>query len=287
MSDPARCLRALLRRDLASFVQKVFYTVAPARPYDHNWHIDAIAWHLEQCLRGDIKRLIITVPPRHLKSICASVAFPAWAFGHDPSLRIIAASYSTELARKHALDCRVVMESSWYRQVFPRTRLHADKNTELEFMTTARGFRLATSVGGTLTGRGGNLIIIDDPMKPSEAMSDLKRVAVKQWYDGTLYSRLDNKSEDTIVLIMQRLHVDDLVGHVLEQEPWVHINLPAIAEAPQRFQIGPDRFIERRLGEPLHSEPSHARPWSTSRRRWGPITSPPNISDAPSRPAAP
>ncbi len=254
MSDPARCLRALLRRDLTSFVQKAFYTVAPARPYNHNWHIDTIAWHLERCLRGDIKRLIITVPPRHLKSICASVAFPAWAFGSDPSLRIIAASYSTELARKHALDCRAVMESSWYRQVFPRTRLHPDKNTELEFMTTARGFRLATSVGGTLTGRGGNLIIIDDPMKPSEAMSDLKRAAVKQWYDGTLYSRLDNKSEDTIVLIMQRLHVDDLVGHVLEQEPWDHVSLPAFAEAAQRLQIGPDRFIERRFGEPLHSE---------------------------------
>jgi hypothetical protein len=111
MMDRAGLLRALLRRDLTSFVVKCFHTVAPAHDYLHNWHIDAIAWHLEQCLRGEITRLIITLPPRHLKSICASVAFPAWALGQDPARRIIAASYSAELARKHALDCRAVMES--------------------------------------------------------------------------------------------------------------------------------------------------------------------------------
>ncbi len=144
------------------------------------------------------------------------------------------------------------MESSWYRKCFPRTRVHPDKNTELEFMTTAKGFRLATSVGGTLTGRGGNLILIDDPMKPADAMSKVKREAVNQWYDGTLYSRLDNKGEDRIVLIMQRLHLDDLAGHVLEQEPWVRLDLPAIAETPQRVQCGDDRFVERQVGELLH-----------------------------------
>ncbi len=254
MTDDARLLSAFLRRNLSRFIHKCFHTVAPGRRYRRNWHIDVIAWHLQECLTGNIKRLIITLPPRHLKSICASVAFPAWALGHDPSLRIIAASYSTELARRHALDCRSVMEAGWYRSIFSRTRIHPDKNTELEFMTTTRGFRLTTSVGGTLTGRGGNLIIIDDPMKPSEAMSDVKREAVQHWFDGTLYSRLDDKSEDVIVLIMQRLHVDDLVGHVLEQEPWTHINIPAVAEAPQRFQIGLDRFVERRPGDLLHPE---------------------------------
>ncbi len=254
MNDHATLVRALLRQNLVSFIQKVFYTVSPCRSYHNNWHINAMAWHLEECLRGHIKRLIITVPPRHLKSICASVAFPAWALGHDPSLRIIAASYSAELAGRHALDCRAVMESNWYRRVFPKTRIHPDKNTELEFMTTSRGFRLATSVGGTLTGRGGNLILVDDPMKPAEAMSDVKRETVRQWFDGTLYPRLDNKAEDKIILIMQRLHVDDLVGHVLEQEPWVHVNLPAIAETQQRVQIGPNQFIERALGDLLHPE---------------------------------
>jgi predicted phage terminase large subunit-like protein len=249
-----RDLEIVLRHDLVSFIQRSFQTVAPAQVYRHNWHIEAIAWHLERCLAGDIKRLIITVPPRHLKSICASVAVPAWALGRDPALRIIAASYSAGLARKHAVDCRAVMEADWYHRTFPRTHIHPDKNTELEVMTTHQGFRLATSVGGTLTGRGGNLILIDDPMKPEEAMSESSREAAKRWYDGTLYSRLDDKAEDSIVIIMQRLHVDDLVGHVLEQEPWVHLDLPAIAEAPQRVQVGPGRYIHRAPGDLLHAE---------------------------------
>ena len=135
-----------------------------------------------------------------------------------------------------------VIESAWYKQLFPRTRIDLRKNTEAEFETTARGFRLGTSVGGTLTGRGGNLITIDDPMKPAEAMSETKRANVSDWYDTTLSSRLDHKTEDAIVLIMQRLHVDDLVGHVLEKGPsWTHLNLPAIADSPQEIELGNGR----------------------------------------------
>ena len=249
-----RTLRAVLRQDLVSFIQKVFSTVSPNDRYLHNWHIDANAWRLQQCLEGPNKRLIITLPPRSLKSICASVAFPAWVLGHDPSKRIICVSYSTELARKHALDCRAVMESPWYKAIFPKTRLHPDKNTELEVMTTARGFRMATSVGGTLTGRGGNFIVLDDPMNPADAMSDVRRETVKQWYDGTLYSRLDNKAEDAIIVVTQRLHVDDLVAHLLEKEEWVHLNIPAKAECDQVYEIGPGQVYERRAGEVLHPE---------------------------------
>ncbi len=247
-----RELAAILRQDLASFTAKSFGTVDPNTAYQDNWHVRAISWHLEQCLDGAIKRLIITLPPRNLKSICASVAFPAWALGHKPGLRFICVSYSGDLVRKHALDCRAVMESPWYREIFPGTRLHPEKNTEGEFMTTKRGSRLSTSVGGTLTGRGGNFIIIDDPMKPSEAMSETRREAVKQFYDGTLYSRLDNKADDVIVLIMQRLHVDDLVGHVLETEGWVHLNIPAIAEHDEVYELGPGRLYTRRTGEVIH-----------------------------------
>jgi predicted phage terminase large subunit-like protein len=147
------------------------------------------------------------------------------------------------------------MESPWYRHAFPGTRLDREKNAELEFMTTARGYRLGTSVGGTLTGRGGNFVVIDDPMKPNEAMSDVKRESVKEWFDRTLYSRLDNKTEDVIILIMQRLHVDDLVGHVLaKSDDWIHLELPAIAEMPQRVAIGEGEFHERAIGDPLHPE---------------------------------
>src|SRR5438093_7269716 len=119
-----------------------------------NRHIEAIAFALMRVLRGEIKRLIITVPPRSLKSICASVAFPAFVLGHDPTRRIICVSYAEALARKHANDCRALMRSTLYHRLFRNTRISNAKDTELEFATTRGGNRLATSIGGTLTGRG-------------------------------------------------------------------------------------------------------------------------------------
>jgi predicted phage terminase large subunit-like protein len=247
-------LDALLREDLRSFIQKGFYTIAAGQTFLPNWHLDVIAWHLTEVYRGKIKRLIITLPPRHLKSICASSAFPAWVLGHDPTSRIVSVSHSADLAAKHARDCRLVMMSPWYRRIFPKTRLDPKKNTETEFATTRRGYRYSTSIGGPLTGRGGNLIIVDDPHKAEEPRSDPKREAVTEFYDTTLYSRLDNKAQDRIIVIMQRLHTDDLVGHILGQEEWVHVNIPAIAENRQSYQCGPNEFIVREPGELLHPE---------------------------------
>lgn len=256
MTAPNReVLQAILRQDLTAFTQRCFQTVVPGQTYLSNWHIEAITYQLERCRRREIRRLIITLPPRNLKSICASVAFPAFALGHDPSLRIVCASYSQELAAKHARDFRTVLESPWYQQLFPGTEIDQRKNTEGEIQTTAQGYRLSTSVGGTLTGRGGNLILIDDPMKPAERMSEVKRAAVAEWYDSTLTSRLDCKTEDAIVLIMQRLHVDDLVGHLLEKdEPWVHLNLPAIAEDDEKIPLGNGRLHRRKVGALLHPD---------------------------------
>ncbi len=174
--------------------------------------------------------------------------------GHDPTSRIICASYSGDLAGKLANDCRAVMKAPWYKEVFPGTRLHPDKDTELMVMTTAQGFRKATSVGGSLTGWGGNFAIIDDAMNPMDAMSDVRRETDKQWYGGTLYSRLDSKAEDVIIVVMQRLHVDDLVAHLLEKEEWVHLNIPAIAECDEIYEIGPGLVYERPAGEVLHPE---------------------------------
>ncbi len=248
-------IHAILRNDLAAFTQRCFQTVVPGQQFLDNWHVQAVTHVLDRVMRGEIRRLIITIPPRNLKSICASVAFPAFVLGHDPSRRIVCASYSQDLAAKLARDCRSILESVWYKQLFPRTRIDPRKNTETEFDTTARGHRFSTSVGGTLTGRGGNLIIIDDPMKPSDAASETKRASVAEWYDSTLSSRLDSKTEDAIVLIMQRLHVDDLVGHVLEKDSsWVHLDLPAIAEVPQEIGIGSDAVYRREVGEILHAE---------------------------------
>ena len=262
-------LRAVLRQDLSSFIQKAFHTVAGGIAYHHNWHIDALAHHLTLVLDGRIKRLIITMPPRHLKSIAASVAFPAWALGHDPALRILCISYAQELSLKHALDCRAVMEAAWYQEIFPLTRIHPERNTQLEVMTTKRGFRLATSVGGTLTGRGGNIIILDDPHKPEEVLSDTRREAVKNWVGSTLYSRLDDKAEDAIILIQQRLHEDDLAGHFLGQGGWTHLNLPAIAEERQEIAIGDGREHVRVPGDVLHAGRELAETIEAIRRSMG------------------
>ncbi len=245
-------LKGILRQDLSSFIQKTFQTVSPGDVYRHGWHIDAIAWALQQCLEGKIRRLIITLPPRSLKSIAVSVAFPAYVLGRDPRQKIVCVSYSQELADKHARDCRAVIGAPWYRGIFPRTRIDREKNTQAEFMTTWRGFRLATSVSGTLVGRGGNIHILDDVLKPDEAQSEVLRTRVIEWYRSTLATRPDDKTRDVIIVIQQRVHEEDLVGVLLEQEGWTHLNLPAIAEEPQVIPLGPQLVHLRQEGDVLH-----------------------------------
>jgi len=245
---------ALLRLDFCSFIQRCFYQLNPSTPFLPNKHIELIAAKLEACRKGQIRRLIINLPPRNLKSLCASIALPAWCLGHDPTAQILCVSYAQELSDKLARDCRSILGTGWYRKLFP-TRLSPQKQSVQEFVTTAQGFRLATSVGGVLTGRGADLIIIDDPLKPDEALSDVQRRSANEWYDNTLYSRLNDKNAGCIIIIMQRLHEDDLVGHVLSQEPWEVISLPAIAECDEvhvfETPFGARRFA-RKAGQALH-----------------------------------
>jgi len=148
---------------------------------------------------------MICVPPRHLKSHLGSVSFPAWCLGHDPSAQILCVSYAQDLADKLSRDCRRIVTSDWYQKLF-RTRLSPQRQAVPEFETTAQGSRIATSVGGVLTGRGADIIVIDDPLKPEEALSQAQREAANEWYDHTLYSRLNDKLSGAIVLIMHRLH---------------------------------------------------------------------------------
>lgn len=248
---------ALLRQDLYAFIERCFYELNPTATFKHNWHIEVIASALEACRRGEQTRLIVNEPPRSLKSHCTSVAFVAFLLGHDPSAKIICASYGQDLAHKHALDCRTILNSAWYRDLFPNTRLSSQRHALQELVTTKQGFRLSTSVGGVLTGRGADYILIDDPLKPDEALSDTRRKAVNEWFDHTLYSRLNDKRNGRILLIMQRLHEDDLVGHVLAMEPWKAIRFPAIAEEDEVHIIqtpyGTRRFA-RRAGEALQPD---------------------------------
>lgn len=246
-------LEAILRNDYLSFTRKVFHTLCPGQTFVPDWYLTAIAYQLERVRRGEVRRLVINLPPRSLKSIMVSVAFPAFLLGHDPTRRIICASYSSDLAGKLSNDFRAVLNSAWYRSLFPATRI-GRKDSESEVALTRRGFRLATSVGGTLTGRGGDILIIDDPLKPLDAVSESKRNAVNDWFANTLLSRLDSKIEGAIIIVMQRVHMDDLTGFLLRQsDEWEVLALPAIAEGEEEIPIGPGRFHRRRLGEVLSS----------------------------------
>ncbi len=265
---PQKALAAAIRSDLYSFVQAAFPIVAGQEKLLCNWHIEAMTYALERVLSGELKRLIITVPPRSLKSICASIALPAFALGHDPRRKFICVSYAQGLAEKLSNDCRALMQSSLYRKVF-QTRISQAKDSQQEFVTTAGGYRLATSVGGTLTGRGGNFIILDDPLKPQDAYSELARNNLRQWYSNTLLSQLDNKAEDAIVVVMQRLHVDDFVAYLLEQRGWTHLSLPAIAETEQHIQLGPRRQYVRKPGDLLHAAREPAPVLDQFRRSMG------------------
>ena len=248
---------SILRNDFVAFVEQSFHELNPETEYSPNWHIELIAAALEECRMGKLTRLIINVPPRSLKSHMASIAFVAWLLGQNPASSIICASYAQDLADKLAGDCRSLMLSQSYQDIFPATRLAMRRQAVHDFMTTEKGTRLATSVGGVLTGRGADFIIIDDPLKPDEALSEVQRRNVNDWYDHTLISRLNDKRTGCIILIMQRLHEDDLVGHVLQQDDWRVLKFPAIAEENETHVLqtshGTKRF-SRNVGEALHPE---------------------------------
>jgi predicted phage terminase large subunit-like protein len=256
MPSPSIALvNAACRTDFVSFVRKVFHVLNPSARFYMNWHICRIAHHLEQVRLGNIKRLIITVPPRSLKSIMSAVAFPAYILGHDPTKRLIVVSYGADLAIKHGNDFRAVVNSAEYRAIFPAMRISAMKNTQTEVVTTRNGFRLAMSVDGALTGRGGDIIIIDDPIAALAALSPKSRDHVRDWYFNTLLSRLDDKQNGAIVLVMQRLHEDDLAGILLRaSDEWTVESLPAIAEEDAWIPIGNGQIHYRRAGDVLHAE---------------------------------
>lgn len=225
-----RIIHSLLRRDFAAFIEKTFSTLNPHTKFLPNWHIDFIARDLCEVNEGRIKRLIINIPPRHLKSICVNVAWPAWLLGNAPTKRIISASFNHNLASKHSQDCRFIMQSEWFQRIFPTCQFAHDQNTKDKFVTTQRGFRFATSVFGAVTGEGGDILIIDDPMSPEMAHNVGERKKVIDWFDQTFSTRLDDKKHGAIVLVMQRLHEDDLSGVLLKRGGWDLLSLPVMNE---------------------------------------------------------
>lgn len=264
--------RAAMRQDFHAFIERTYYQVNPGAVFKPNWHLELLAAKLDACRRGELRRLIVLVPPRSLKSISASVALPAFWLGHDPTAQLLCVSYAQDLADKHARDFRSVMQSDWYRKLF-RTRLYSERPALAEMGTSQGGFRISTSVGGVITGRGGDVIIIDDPLKPEQAHSDAERRRANEWYHNTLLSRLNDKQNGVIIIVMQRLHEDDLVGHVLEGDgSWDMLSLPAIAQEDEQHQIWTPygaRTYVRHEGEALHPEREPLEQLAVLRRQMG------------------
>lgn len=254
MITSQRLIQAILRKSFSCFTIKSFSTVSPGSKFLDNWHLDIINHKLEQVQNGKITRLIINIPPRYLKSISVSVAWTAWLLGQNPSIKIMAASYSQALSDKHSQDCRLILNSQWYQDLFPWTKIAKGENKKSKFVTTERGFRFSTSTGGTATGEGGDILIVDDPQNPNKINSKKYRDSTIDWFEQTFISRLNNKKKGGIVIIMQRLHEDDLCGYLLKNKAkhWDHLKIPAIYEEETIFSEPYKLIIDP--GAVLHEE---------------------------------
>jgi predicted phage terminase large subunit-like protein len=241
---------AAMRLDFALFLRFAFRELGGQSAYKHNWHIDAIIHQLDRIRDGDNRHLIVTMPPRHLKSRTVSVAWIAWMMGHHPSLSFLCISYGQELAEDHASDCLKLMQSSWYRRVFPSLVL--TRRAVADIRTSAGGRRMATSIDGKTTGFGADVIVIDDPMKTQDTMSQPAREKVTRWFDDTLNQRLNDQVNGSIILVMQRLHEGDLAGVLKERAGWHELCLPAIAELDEDVPLTRGRVWHRRAGCALH-----------------------------------
>ena len=226
---------ALLTRyaeqSLRQYVEQAWPILEPQQTFVPNWHIDLICEQLEAVTAGEITRLLVNVPPRYMKSLLISVLWPTWEWIRRPSGRWIFTSYHESLAAKHSLDRRTVLQAPWYRARWQdQVRLATDQNVKAEFQNTARGVMVATSIGGAVTGKGGDRIVVDDPHNPTQVESDVQREAARTFFSRTLSTRLDDKRHGAIVVVMQRLHEHDLAALCLDFE-FTHVRLPAEAEA--------------------------------------------------------
>jgi predicted phage terminase large subunit-like protein len=270
LSEVLACQNAILRNDFSSFLMYAFKTSNPGQPFIGNWHIDLLAETLERVRCGEIKRVIFNLPPRSLKSHIITVCWPAFILGHQPDARIIAASYASAISLKHSADTRHLMQSEWYMKLFPSVKLQSGENQKQKFLTRSRGFRLAVSVGGSVTGEGGDFLIVDDPLNPVQAMGLKTRSIANRWFDYTFSTRLNDKKNGAMVVVMQRLHPDDLTGHLLKKGGWEHIAIPAIATEEKTYHIGYMTY-RRPVGELLHPQREDAAALERARSDLGPV----------------
>ena len=243
-------LDAAYRTSLFLFVWRFFSVCVPGEEFINTWHVELVCDLLEQALQGRHKRILITLPPRHLKSFMASTAFVAYALGRNPSLKIMVASYAAELAAKMGRDTQSIMRSPEYARLFPRTILSPTRNTPVDIQTTAGGNRRGLGLGGSTTGFGADILIIDDLMKAVDIHSPELRQRARDYFDEALFSRLNDKRDGIIIAIQQRLHEEDFAAYCLEKG-FYHLNLAAIAESNEQHTLADGRIVRRRRGEPL------------------------------------
>ena len=228
-------LIAEAERGLRHFIKLAWPIIEPGTDLVPGWHLDAICEHLEAVTRGEIRNLLINVPPRHMKSLAVGVFWPAWEWITFPHRRWLFSSYALSLSERDSVKCRRLIESPLYQTLWGGCyQLCGDQNTKLRYENDRAGHRIATSVGGAATGEGGDRVIVDDPHNVVDRDSEAFRVAALTWWDETMSMRLNDPKTGAKVIVMQRIHEKDLSGHVLEQGGYVHLCLPAEFEVSRR-----------------------------------------------------
>ncbi len=213
---------------LSTYIRAAWHVVEPGTPYIHNWHVDAISEHLEAAANGQIRNLVINVPPGHMKSLSVCCFFPSWLWLRRPEKRMLFASYAESLALRDSVKCRNILESEWYRDVFQNDwALAEDQNAKGFYENTRRGSRVCLSVGGSTTGLRGDVIVVDDPLNVKDSYSKSALEEVLFWWDQSMANRLNDLRTGVRILMMQRLRQNDLAGHVLKGGGWDHLKLPS------------------------------------------------------------
>jgi predicted phage terminase large subunit-like protein len=263
--------RSLAADSLAEFVHQAWPLIEPITPLRWNWHLDALCEYLESVAAGDILRLLINISPRSGKSILVSIMFPAWLWIRSPSSRLVFASYSAALSIDLSVKRRSVIQSPWYQERWGRqVTMASDQNLKSEFANSASGRMIATSVDGSVTGRGGSYVVCDDLINPQMAESDAERTTAIRWFDETLGSRLDDKKTGRVVVIEQRTHQADLSGHLLSQGGWEHLSLPAEFERRTTIVMPRSkRLVERQEGQLLWPDRESRAELAAARLRLG------------------
>ena len=318
LPEPDEIAAEQLRRSMRRLVADA-WPLVERRKFVSGWHVDAICEHLEAVSAGELRRLIVNIPPRHMKSLAVAVFWPVWDWLTRPDRQWLFSSYAEKLSKRDSLKCRriiehpggrreggTLLERVGYRGVVNLLgadwHLTGDQNEKLRFDNSETGYRLATSVGGTATGDGGDILVLDDPHKADEAeSSQTQRENVVDWIDGTLSTRLNDPDTGAVVVVMQRLHENDATGHLLEQGGFTHLCLPAEYEPSHPFVwpedprtepgelLWPERFgaeaveeLKVRLGSfraagQLQQHPTPLEGGILQRSRWQSYSEPPQM----------